>query len=118
PIVISLFFVFGGIHCAPWNSTFPTHMEQLLWRVSAVTVTAFPLALFSLGRVLAFLEDYTLRRAIKLIYGVIVIIAIFLLALTYICARITFIVIAFTELRALPPSAYQTVDWSRFIPHI
>ncbi|THU84081.1 hypothetical protein K435DRAFT_765421 [Dendrothele bispora CBS 962.96] len=43
---------------------------------------------------------------------------VFCLPLAYIWARITLIVIALTELRALPPSASQTVDWTRFIPHI
>ncbi|THU84845.1 hypothetical protein K435DRAFT_970990 [Dendrothele bispora CBS 962.96] len=117
-IVISLFLVFGGIHCLPWNSTFPTNMEQLLWRVSAVTVTAFPLVWFLLFEVGLVLDVYTLRRAIKLIYTTIKIVVLFFLPLVYICARITLIVIAFMELQALPPSAYQTVDWARFIPHI
>ncbi|THV00500.1 hypothetical protein K435DRAFT_657114 [Dendrothele bispora CBS 962.96] len=120
PTVISLFLVFGGIHCAPWNSTFPTHMEQILWRVSAVTVTAFPLVWFSSFVFLLFLNTNNTGRtaAIDLIEAADAIIATFLLPLAYIWARITLIVIAFTELRALPPSAYQTVDWARFIPHI
>ncbi|THU80833.1 hypothetical protein K435DRAFT_694872 [Dendrothele bispora CBS 962.96] len=119
PTVIFLFLVFGGIHCAPWNSTFPTHTEQILWRISAVTVTAFPSVWFPLFGVIQFLDEHhTWRNAIELIYGAIVIIVGFLLPLAYIWARITLIVIAFTELRALPPSAYQTVDWARFIPHI
>ncbi|THU93812.1 hypothetical protein K435DRAFT_757137 [Dendrothele bispora CBS 962.96] len=115
PTLISLFLVIGGIHCVPWNSTFSTYTEQLLWRVSAVTVTAFPLVWFSLVGVLTY---DTSRTAIELIRAVIRFIAIIFLPLMYICARITLIIIAFTELRALPPSAHQTVDWARFIPHI
>ncbi|THU80835.1 hypothetical protein K435DRAFT_767780 [Dendrothele bispora CBS 962.96] len=114
---IPLFLVFGGIHCAPWNSTFPTHIEQILWRVSAVTVTAFPLVWFPLVGVRNFLDDYPSRMAIN-IQSAIAAIAFFPLPLVYIGARIALIVIAFMELRALPPSAYQTVDWARFIPHI
>ncbi|THU80829.1 hypothetical protein K435DRAFT_972603 [Dendrothele bispora CBS 962.96] len=118
--IISLFLVFGAIHCTPWNSTFPTPTEQLLWRVSAVTVTAFPLVWFPLFGVYQFFDDYhddslTMNLIDTVANGIIVI---FLLPLAYIWARITLIVIAFTELRALPPSAYQTVDWARFIPHI
>ncbi|THU75618.1 hypothetical protein K435DRAFT_706786, partial [Dendrothele bispora CBS 962.96] len=111
--LISLFLVFGGIHCAPWNSTFPTHTEQVLWHVSAVTLTAFPLVWFSLYGVMKFIEGYTSRTTIKLIYNTIGIIVVIFLPLV-----ITLIVIAFTELRVLPTSAYQTVDWARFIPHI
>ncbi|THU80826.1 hypothetical protein K435DRAFT_844962 [Dendrothele bispora CBS 962.96] len=115
---IPFFLVFGGVHCAPWNSTFPTDTEQLLWRVSAAAVTAFPLVWFSLLRVLLFLNGYgwtTTRDRID--KGIIFMVA-FFLPLVYIWARVTLIVIAFTELRGLPPSAYQTVDWARFIPHI
>ncbi|THU87507.1 hypothetical protein K435DRAFT_969862 [Dendrothele bispora CBS 962.96] len=120
PTVISLFLVFGGIHCAPWNSTFPTHIEQILWRVSAVTVTAFPLVwlpLFGAGN--RDLDgDGFKGMAIRLFGYALVGLVLVFLPLAYIWARITLIVIAFTELRALPPSAYQTVDWARFIPHI
>ncbi|THU87511.1 hypothetical protein K435DRAFT_762567 [Dendrothele bispora CBS 962.96] len=119
PTVISLFLVFGGIHCAPWNSTFPTPVEQLLWRVSAVTVTAFPLVWFSLPFGANYiLHDYIPRTAREVVDNVVLLMAGLLLPLAYILARITLIAIAFTELRALPPSAYQTVDWARFIPHI
>ncbi|THU76971.1 hypothetical protein K435DRAFT_894760 [Dendrothele bispora CBS 962.96] len=118
PIVITLFLIFGGVHCIPWNSTFPTHTEQILWRVSAVTVTAFPLLWFPWLGVVRFLADHhTSRTPIILItYPMDMLIS--PLPLVYIWARITLIVIAFTELRELPPSAYQTVDWARFIPHI
>jgi hypothetical protein len=33
---------FGIIHCLAWNSTFPTRIEQTLWQVAALVVTAFP----------------------------------------------------------------------------
>ncbi|THU75991.1 hypothetical protein K435DRAFT_974620 [Dendrothele bispora CBS 962.96] len=117
PTVSSLFLVFSGIHCTPWNSTFPTHTEQILWRVSAVTVTAFPLVWFPLFGVNP-THHHTSEAVQNLIAWLIIIIILFLLPLAYIWARITLIVIAFMELRALPPSAYQTVDWARFIPHI
>ncbi|THU93052.1 hypothetical protein K435DRAFT_670906 [Dendrothele bispora CBS 962.96] len=113
PIIISLFLVFGGIHCAPWNSIFPTHAEQILWRVSAVTMTAFPLA-FTLTGIDRTYEYETVPLAQKINWYI----AQLFLPLVYILARITLIVVAFTELRTLPPSAYQTVDWARFIPHI
>ncbi|THU93039.1 hypothetical protein K435DRAFT_967452 [Dendrothele bispora CBS 962.96] len=118
PTIISLFLVFGGIHCAPWDSTFPTHIEQSLWRVSAVTVTAFPLVMLLFTVIVAFLAAYDSKMAIKMISVMLLFTDLFLLPLAYIWARITLIVIAFMELRALPPGAYQTVDWARFIPHI
>ncbi|THU93057.1 hypothetical protein K435DRAFT_670898, partial [Dendrothele bispora CBS 962.96] len=116
PTAISLFFVLGVIHCAPWNFTFPTHMEQVLWRISAVTVTAFPLVWFLLFKVILSLGGSTSESQTAI--NPIASITFILLPLVYIWVRITLIVIAFMELRALPPSAYQTVDWGRFIPHI
>ncbi len=35
-------FVFGGIHCLAWNFEFPTRLEQLLWRISAVATAGLP----------------------------------------------------------------------------
>ena len=35
----------------------------------------------------------------------------------YIISRAYIILESFIDLRALPPSAYQTVAWSAFIPH-
>ncbi|THU78552.1 hypothetical protein K435DRAFT_887394 [Dendrothele bispora CBS 962.96] len=115
PTGISLFLVFGGIHCSPWNSTFPTHTEKILWRISAVTVATFPLAWFASFGVDQYCKT---RSGMNLIQRINILIGVLLLPLAYIFTRITLIVIAFTELRALPPSAYQTVDWARFIPHI
>jgi hypothetical protein len=36
--------VFGGIHCIAWSFDFPSHNEQLLWRISSITITGIPLA--------------------------------------------------------------------------
>ncbi|SJL08989.1 uncharacterized protein ARMOST_12365 [Armillaria ostoyae] len=36
----------------------------------------------------------------------------------YIIARVILIVLAFLQLRSLPPLALRTVDWTTFIPHI
>jgi hypothetical protein len=36
---------YGGVHALAWNAQFPSHLEQVLWRVSAL-VMASPAALF------------------------------------------------------------------------
>ena len=41
-----------------------------------------------------------------------------LLPVLYIVAQAVTVVLAFTSLRALPPTAYETVHWTTFIPHI
>lgn len=44
--------------------------------------------------------------------------SIFPLACTYAAARLYLIVEAFVGLRALEVSAYRTVDWTTFLPHL
>ena len=35
--------IFGSIHCTAWQFQFPSYIEQLLWRISAISVTGAPL---------------------------------------------------------------------------
>lgn len=37
---------------------------------------------------------------------------------TYVCARITFLILAFIELRALSPTKLIGIEWTSFFPHI
>ncbi|KAK7028218.1 hypothetical protein VNI00_014908 [Paramarasmius palmivorus] len=104
--------LFGAIHCIPWVFQFPTHTEQLLWRISAVAVAVGPIAM-------GFLHGFNerLNNTTGWIRFIATIILLFL-PLAYAVFRITLLVIAFTALRDLSPSAYQTVQWTTFIPHI
>ncbi len=36
----------------------------------------------------------------------------------YIVARITLIILAFLQLRSLPPLAFCAVEWTTYIPHM
>ncbi|THU96279.1 hypothetical protein K435DRAFT_633715, partial [Dendrothele bispora CBS 962.96] len=109
--VFSLATVFGVIHCLPWNYQFPTHQEQILWRVCALLVTALPITFILV------IDD--IRNVIKsLPYPLRWFFAMFVLVspIIYIAARIILLILALIEFRSLPPSAYQTVQWSTFIP--
>ncbi|KAK7022803.1 hypothetical protein VNI00_016930 [Paramarasmius palmivorus] len=106
--------LFGAIHCIPWVFQFPNHTEQLLWRISAVAVAAAPIAM-------ALLHGYwkkVFHDDVPTLLDRTVIILIITLSFAYAVFRITLIVIAFTALRDLPSSAYQTVQWTTFWPHI
>jgi hypothetical protein len=52
--------IFGAIHLAAWNSTFPTTLEQLLWRVA----TLLSIALLPVMYVVLLLDTYFLPLAI------------------------------------------------------
>ena len=41
PIVAT---AFGALHLIAWNFEFPSHLEQLLWRIASLTITGIPAA--------------------------------------------------------------------------
>ncbi|KAI3603596.1 hypothetical protein WG66_006077 [Moniliophthora roreri] len=110
--VYSVAAAFGAIHCIPWSFQFATHTEQLLWQICAVAVAAAPIAMgcFHWG---VKLWDDTPEWLNNLI-----IITAYLLGIFYIFSRVTLIILALMALRDLSPSAYQTVQWTTFVPHI
>ncbi|KAK7024470.1 hypothetical protein VNI00_016267 [Paramarasmius palmivorus] len=105
--------LFGAIHCIPWVFQFPTHTEQLLWRISAVAVAVAPVAMGGLHGYLKHVQD-----RVSNFWDTLALCFTILLSLAYTVFRIILLVIAFTALRDLRPSAYQTVQWTTFWPHI
>ena len=108
PVIVFGFFAlgFGGLHCLAWNLQFPTWKEQLAWRICSATTTAAPVIFMCL---LAFTVDSSLDIFISFLS--------YLMMFVYAICRITIIALAFMSLRALPADAFQTVDWSSYIPH-
>jgi hypothetical protein len=96
--------IFGSIHCTAWRFQFPSYIEQLLWRISAISVTGGPL-------LMGLFFGLTGRNE-KL--GII---AFILVLILYIVARLALLVLSFMTLRSLPPGAFRAADWARFIPH-
>ncbi|KAI0059825.1 hypothetical protein BV25DRAFT_1026523 [Artomyces pyxidatus] len=41
-IALAAAMVFGAVHCAAWNSVFPSRAEKMIWRVSSVAIIALP----------------------------------------------------------------------------
>ncbi|KAJ6573005.1 hypothetical protein DFH09DRAFT_1079160 [Mycena vulgaris] len=103
--------IFGAIHCAAWNTDFPTANEMWMWRACSLMVTVIPMlvaALFILGVALG---NVTIRTTLSDIF-VLAVIPI------YIIVRLFLIILPFAALRALPPSAFADVNWSVYIPHL
>ncbi|KAK7015118.1 hypothetical protein VNI00_019216 [Paramarasmius palmivorus] len=131
-LVYGLTTLFGVIHCIPWNFQFQTHTEQLLWRISASGLVALPLTLIVVLLILQFSPDnidhpspslatkiiQTTRNVLVTIILITTVIITSVLPFAYIIARVILMVLALMELRNLPLSAYQTVQWTTFIPHI
>lgn len=111
-LVVCTFFgvVFGSIHCIAWAFAFPSHIERMLWRTASLIVTCVPLLNALLCILYSSLSESLWQSAVE--YSIA---AGFVL---YGLARMVLLVQAFTSLRALTPLAYETVQWTLFIPHI
>jgi hypothetical protein len=101
--------VFGGIHCAAWHFQFPSYIEQLLWKISAISVTGGPILI---GLFFTLITNTTSSWAKTLGF-----VGFTFVLILYVFVRLTLIVLSFMTLRSLPPGAFRTADWTRFIPH-
>ena len=98
---------FGATHCLAWNSPFPTAKERLAWRICSATTTGTPIFII-LGSYVGDLMSFSNDNDIVILWY---------FSIPYAIARIALIVLAFMSLRALPADAFQTVSWSKYIPH-
>ena len=105
--------VFGGIHCIAWSFHFPSQTEQLLWRISSIAITGIPLAVAGIRFIGNQLDDDN-PWPVQAIPNI----ALLLLAFLYPISRILLLVLSLSTLRSLPPSAYQTVQWTTVLPHV
>ena len=100
--------LFGGIHLFAWNLDFPTHEEQLLWRMAALTVAIAP----TISALLVLLESVLFHRTDRLSRW-----SVGFLAPLYLAARVYIIVESFRSLYFLPPEAFIST-WATNAPHI
>jgi len=98
--------VFGSIHCIAWYFAFPSNVEQLLWRLASVVITALPIAFVPL-------VGLYVQRPTKTFAAVLV----FCLPIYIIC-RMILLLLPLLSLRSLSPDTYQSVDWVTVIPHL
>jgi hypothetical protein len=96
----------GGIHCAAWNSLFPTPIERILWRVASILV----LSLAPLEYLMIFVStsySHVLEWTGR-----------YLIPGLYVILRLFIIIEMFASLRKVPPAVYHQPHWSDFIPHL
>ncbi|KAF8643508.1 hypothetical protein AX16_006328 [Volvariella volvacea WC 439] len=113
--------LFGGLHLIGWDLEFLTDKERILWRVSSIILTAVP-PLYGIRLVLHVKFDDPedegwVDKALVWVCHFSDVIAI-VGGAGYVFARVGLCVLALLALRDLPPSAYQNVRWTEFIPHI
>ena len=131
-IVYALIFTLAyfGIHLAGWNFTFPSRVEQILWRVSSLSLLGlliFYLFGVAMGTVLAsrFARGVLNNHDATTILGVANLLPRWVGVMIYSpvigaygLARAYIIVEGFVALRALPMSTFASVSWSNFLPHL
>ena len=108
--------LFGAIHFISWNFALLSHAERWLWRASMVFCCTVGIIAWQLHFLLRVLWKFNCIRGQKLddVDGSILFIA----SNLYTFFRLFIIFEVFFSLRALPRSAYQSVQWSNFLPHI
>ncbi|PBK78597.1 hypothetical protein ARMSODRAFT_1011157 [Armillaria solidipes] len=133
-ITVSVGSLFGALHCIAWSFYFPSHAEMVLWRFSCLAAlvglpTASTIAVYALMKnwehpkwqwnVLRLLLGSQSDSGAQETFWAYALSFISVVgAVTYIVARIFLIVLAFMQLRSLPESAFHTVTWTTYIPHI
>jgi len=114
-ITLLITMVFGAVHCVAWSYAFPSHVEKLLWRLSALSIVAVPVVIILSFVIAAIISESEVSDVFAyVIWYTVSVVG----ALLYIAARILLLTLSFTTLRSLPLAAYQTVQWTTFIPHI
>lgn len=97
--------LFGGIHVAVWNFSFPTRTELLIWRVASIYCTCFFFLFLGVLGIIGGKSEWFQRLLSKLV------------SILYILARVFMIVEMFRTLCFLPPGAYIST-WATNIPHL
>jgi hypothetical protein len=102
--------IFGATHVAAWNFSFPTLIEQTLWRAASIMATALlPTMYFPMLLEQFFLHGYFPLKLIKywnIFFGSL-----------YVVARAFLLVEIFRTLFYLPEDAYVTT-WAANLPNV
>ena len=126
--------IFGAIHFVAWQFYFPSYLEQVLWRIGSVTITALPsIVLFSclvgIFELMLNKKSDTRRDSdVSMPDNVnnadddsVIVMVVFAGPggmVLYMFARLLLITLTVVLLRKQPESAFYAVNWSVFLPHI
>ncbi|PBK80272.1 hypothetical protein ARMGADRAFT_1020976 [Armillaria gallica] len=126
--------LFGTFHFLAWSFYFPSHAEMVLWQFSfiALLIGLFVGGHIRVGNIILNWVNpewssktaavfLCARRDDKTWFKILHLISLFMISVAlvaYFVARIMLIILAFLQLRSLPPSAFCTIQWTTYIPHI
>ncbi|KAF9536493.1 hypothetical protein CPC08DRAFT_717813, partial [Agrocybe pediades] len=115
--------LFGSVHCIGWSNkmVFASHATSLAWRIASAVITASPVVwclMFICALAGKGSEDGSMLE--RIIYYLALSCG-FVSVLTipvYIVARLALLVLAFVELRHVPPGALASIQWANVLPFI
>lgn len=100
---------FNALHCIAWDYTFPTPVEQWIWRIASIVAIGVSALSFVIAEA-AYMKWLGL--------GMITKVTMFLCLPIYVGARLCLIVVTFSSLRAVPADIYTSPSWVNSIIHI
>ena len=104
---------FGSLHLMAWHATFPSLIEKLLWRSSAVYVAGSGIFVAC-----CLLAIHISSKPSAVFTSIVTVGMLTSAPALYVGARLFLLLEAFISLRALPMQAYQTPEWTLSIPHL
>ena len=107
--------LFGAIHCLAWHFVFPSHVEEIMWRVASLTVVGTCLGMVLALYLLHFSDGPGISRKCFKKFSILLSICFLFF---YPISRMCLLVLALTSLRSLPLSAFDTIRWIELVPHI
>lgn len=121
-IMMSMVFtfpvLFGAIHIAAWNTTLPSQPELWMWRSSSVICSSISLVFAVTWLMIDYFFSERAEHLNPERAGHLFDLLFKFTIMTYVIVRLYMIFEVFFSMRALPYSAYETVSWSAYIPHI
>jgi hypothetical protein len=108
--------LFSAFHIGAWNWEFPSPISRTLWRAFAVTATgAGPFSVL----LIIFYSTYFVYQIYKSrpFFGTLYIGILILMGVMYTISRLALLVLIFYCFSSMPVGVYETVDWTKFLPH-
>ncbi|KAK0229396.1 hypothetical protein EDD85DRAFT_145596 [Armillaria nabsnona] len=116
--------LFAVLHASAWAFYFPSQTEMLLWQISclAIFIGLQAVALALVWVRLVYDVDMRIhqnwRWNMPNCFNFILTVIFCTCIIGYIMGRMVLVILAFTQLRSLPPLAFHTVQWTAYIPHL
>lgn len=118
--------IFGMIHCLAWNFEFPSLVEEVMWRTCSSIIAGLCLCTMAIALVYIIIKivkeirdpDSSSRPSLGPRLTEISKIVCSTFAICFVVTRLSLLVLSIVGLRNLPDSAFDTVQWSGFIPHV